>query len=375
MKKANFFVLFALVCLFFPSLTLADGMIVSPPNYYMYETEQKAVIFYEKGIEDLIISIQVSGNAKDFAWIIPTPARPKVSKSFDSLFSSLADLTRVNYNYEQPQPMYLGLGDTGSVKQGVEVIETKQIDYYDITVLAATESNDLYKWLNSHGYKFPQSATYILDNYIDMNWYFTAVKVDSKYLSNNLNEQLRSGHAIPLKLTFSSNKIVYPLKISSVNTSYQEPLNQNQAEIMIDGNTQSSRTAVVSKKIAYPSPPESVNLLIYVFADHKQEVPNFQTLYASWLTKDEIENLAFTDNGQPWKKLSGEKYYLTKLQRQMSTSEMTSDLFFKQADNDDSVNAPENILNSGIALTIILSFGGIITVVLLILLIWLIIKK
>lgn len=369
MKKANFFALFSLICLFLPGLTLADGMIVTPPDSYMFETDQKAVIFYENGIEDLILSVQVRGNAKDFAWIIPTPNRPQVSKSSDSLFTSLADLTKIDYYYDQPQPLGLGTGYRDAVSSGVEVIETKQIDYYDITVLAASETEALYQWLNDHGYQFPESATYILDDYVNINWYFTAVKVDSKYLSNNLDEQFRSGHAIPLRLTFASDQIVYPLKISSANITYQEPktieiIDQNQGVVQ------------PSKTVRYPSyPPDFVNILLYVFAGHKQELTNFQTLYASWLDQDKIQNLAFLDNGQPWKEVGGEKYYLTKLQRQMRSSEMTSDLFFKQADNDDAVNSAEPIAHSKVALAVIFSIGGVLTLFLLIILIWLIIKN
>ncbi len=372
MRFKKFFRIICCLGVLVPNLALADGMIVPPPDYYMFETDQKAVIFYENGIEDLILSITFRGNAKDFAWIIPTPSQPQVGKSSDELFTSLAELTKIDYYYDVPQPMALDSGYQGQLKSGVEVIETKQIDYYDVTVLAATESQALSVWLNDHGYKFPENADYILNDYIANQWYFTAVKVDSKYLSNNIDEQFRSGHAIPLRLTFASENIVYPLKISSVSVSYQEP----QIEVAEPtAGTASEIAPVVSQKVRYPYPPDYVNVLIYVFANHKQELVNFETLYASWLPKDKIEKLAFTDKGKPWKELASEKYYLTKLQRQMRTSEMTSDLFIKPADNDDSVNAVESISRSKMILAVVLSIGGVITLVLIILLLWLTIKK
>ena len=75
----------------------ADGMLVSPPSVEMYETEQKAVIFYEEGIEDLFISISFNGTADDFGWIVPTPSEPEVTKSTDTLFTMLNEITRPEY--------------------------------------------------------------------------------------------------------------------------------------------------------------------------------------------------------------------------------------------------------------------------------------
>ena len=54
--KKSIFILFALFLLA-PINVWADGMIIPPPYHYVYETDQKAVIFYEKGVETLILSI------------------------------------------------------------------------------------------------------------------------------------------------------------------------------------------------------------------------------------------------------------------------------------------------------------------------------
>ncbi len=376
MKKIILLIFFSALTVLVPNLVLADGMIVPPPNYYMFETDQKAVIFYENNLEDLIISITFRGNAQDFAWIIPTPSRPQVTKSSDELFTALDELTSLNYYYDQARPMELGLDATGQLKSGVTVIETKQIDYYDITVLAATNANDLYQWLNNHGYKFPDNATYILDDYIKEDWYFTAVKVDSQYLFNNLDEQFRTGHAIPFQLSFTTNRIVYPLKISSTNVQYEETIQYNGTiQVSPDQVTNVQVMPQVPRTARYPYPPDQVDILLYVFASHKQELPQFNALYAGWVEKDKIEKLAYDDSGNPWKKVSGDKYYLTKLQRQMRQAEMTSDLFLRQAANDQTVNAPQSVQHSKIILAVTLAIGGVLTLVLLVIIIYLTFKK
>jgi hypothetical protein len=43
-----------LVVMILPISASADGMIIPPPGYWMYETDQKAVIVHENGIETLM---------------------------------------------------------------------------------------------------------------------------------------------------------------------------------------------------------------------------------------------------------------------------------------------------------------------------------
>jgi len=218
MKKLSkkIILIFCALALVIPSLVFADGMIIPPENYYVHETDQKAVIFYDKGIETLVLSITFKGNADDFGWIVPTPAKPEVSKGSDDIFTNLERLTGTTNRYYDELPAF-GLG-VGSTKQ-VTIIETKKIDYYDMTVLTATDRDALANWLKQNNYNFPSSASYILDSYIDNGWYFVAMKINPKSLEwKDVSQQLREGHATPVVLKFKTDKIVYPLKISSVTS-------------------------------------------------------------------------------------------------------------------------------------------------------------
>ncbi len=204
-----------LLALLFPALILADGMILPPDNYWMQENGQKAVIFYDKGVETLVVSATFQGNANDFGWVIPTPSKPTVAKGSDELFTSLQTLTGVGI--ENPIPMY-GLGTSQDVaKEGVTVIETKQVDYYDVTVLSSTDKKSLVNWLKDNKYNFPSSASYILDSYINNGWYFVAMRINPESLEwSDSTNKLRTGHATPVSISFETANIVYPLKISSV---------------------------------------------------------------------------------------------------------------------------------------------------------------
>lgn len=201
-----------------PLLALADGMLMPPYGYSVREAEQKAVIFYEDETktETLILSILFEGDAEDFAWVVPTPTQPEVDKASRNLFESLEELTAPSYDYYSA-PLGLGyMGATENDSQKVEVVERKKVDYYDVATLSADDSSALSNWLNDNGYTYPKKYEYVLNSYIENDWYFVAVKIDTSALDSDASSQLKEGQATPLKLTFTTDNIVYPLKISSV---------------------------------------------------------------------------------------------------------------------------------------------------------------
>lgn len=364
MKIYKIIVAFSLLLLAAPFLAKADGIAIPPPNREIRETEQKAVIFYENGIEDLILSIKFTGDAKNFAWIIPTPSRPEVNKSSDELFTGLDDLTNTGMPViPMREEQFLDVGVKSNA--GVEVVETKKIDYYDITVLDAKNSDALMAWLKERGYDFPfDEAGWIFDTYIDNGWYFTIVNVDGSKVFSGVEAQFRSGHAVPLKLTFPTDKIVFPLKISSVNIKYQYNLDTNL--------NFSQKPIIINDQVRLRS--NSVGILLYVFSEHKQYLPGFNTLYAAKVDKAEIERLATDDQGNPWKKVEQKKYFLTKLNRNMSQAEMTQDLYLRDATDDQPVNAVEKMERSQSFFWIITAVGIAFTVIFIIILIVIIIK-
>jgi hypothetical protein len=391
MKKVQmFFVTVGVAVLVLPLTALADGVIFPPSDYWMRETDQKAVIFYDKNVETMVISIVFRGNAENFSWIVPTPSRPEVEKSTDELFTALEKLTLPQYDYRM-MPPYSGVAEEGAMGGGVNVVETKKVEYYDIAVLEADDPEALTKWLKENKYQFPEEGKYLLDDYINNKWYFTAVKIDTKSLSPGAETQLREGRAAPLKFTFTSSKIVYPLKISGLAeyfktpepTSWPEPMPLMESGAGVSGEAvvypsgcashdecgglfcaqvvgqdtpcciggqcvcgpSDCRETGVSMPEIYPRPwpiwRPSVGILLYVFSDHKQDLPGFNTDWANWVKSKDIEKLAIESNGESWIKPDARKYYLTKLSRYMQPSEMTYDLYPRDASDNKSVGAPK----------------------------------
>lgn len=339
-KKTIFSLLILILAL--PFICSADGGIMPPPDYYVREDAQKAVIVHDNNVETMILSVEFSGDANQFGWVIPTPSRPEVSKSSDELFKSLEDLTGKVYDV-MPMAEEMGLGGVQE-KEAVTVLETKKIDIYDIAILEASDAQALAKWLSENGFQYPTSEAYILDSYVNKNWYFTAVKVQSEFVNTSSADRLSTGHATPLKLVFQSDRIVYPLKISAIQVEKTQEKNSN--SILDDERYMYDiigDTAILKEEyIGWYNPVHNyVGITLYVLADGKKTLPAFTTDYAGWVKPSQIEKWAYVD-GQPWLEVS-KNYFLTKLSDSILPSEMTDDLYLRDADNNKVVGGGEEL--------------------------------
>lgn len=337
MKKLRkiLLLLTALIFLFLPQIALADGAPFPPSNKYVTETDQKAVIVYENGTETMVLSVTFKGDPENFGWVIPIPSKPEVEKSQDELFTALADLTAPPAGATETIP-YLGLGEKETAEPlKVDVIETKKIDIYDITTVTSEDPTALSEWLSGHEYQIPKEASTILEEYTKNNWYFICVKIDLTKLTSTSKEQLKTGHATPLKIQFASEEIIYPLKLTSVISEYE------------------SLSPDASSSSAGLTPVPQVSILLYVFSDGKKTVPGFETKYANWVEKEGIEDLAITAQGENWYKPKTSKLYLTKFYRSMKTSEMTSDLVFRAATDNDPVGIAQSNITYDILAAIV----------------------
>lgn len=334
-----------------PFIALADGGIIPPTDTIMWETEQKAVIFYESDTqtENLAVSMSFEGNAADFAWIIPVPNKPEVKQGSQDLFAEIEKIA-VSKNYIPDYDLQSFSGAVGEEPQAVTVVEQKTIDYYDVSVLEATDAESLSAWLNDNGYPYPEKYNYIFNEYINNNWYFVAAKIVPEVIADtSVTAALNNGTATPLQLTFTAKNMVYPMKISQVM-----------------GNEVSDNSFFDNDEYA---PPTEVGVTLYLITDHKQELSSFTTVYADEIKKETISKLAIDTQGDSWVAPKENKYFLTRLYRSYPVAEMKNDLFPKAADNDDSVSGTNKYTKEHKTMLVLFSLlftaigiiGGIIT--------------
>jgi hypothetical protein len=258
------------------------------------------------------------------------------------------------------------------IEPGVIVLQSKKVDYYDVNVVKARTSEDLVTWFNNNNYTYPEDYAYVLDHYIDKKWYFTAIKVDVGSLgATAVQQDLKEGHPTPVKLVFSSTKIVFPLKISSVEFKPKDQFgpasdspvgsrrknSQGKYFAKISMDTSEANWCnyelgewCVSDEIVdtWPGGIDSqyrsyrstyIPIRLYVIADGKYQADYFNADYANWVSKKDIEDLGYDDSGDPYIQPKEGKYFITSLYSSMQKGQMDEDVILRKADDNRKVNA------------------------------------
>lgn len=285
----------AIVFLLIPATpALADGgFFVLDPSRDIQQPAQKAIILYENNREDLILQVKYEGDADKFAWVIPVPNYPDVDVSEPELFQELAELTMVT--------VYSGGGCGILAPPQVEVWEEKVVGPYDVAILSASSSEALINWLNANGYFFPEEGNEIVDSYITETeeWYFVATKINAEAEATGLAE----GTIQPLKLSFDSDEIFYPLHITS--------LSSNRCEVLLYVFADQK---VVPREYQYLSlnTPEQVYYL----------EPRGGVFYLEYGEQIYLGDLGYYLSELLSSSLAGDQYYLTKMRGDISADNM-----------------------------------------------------
>lgn len=208
----------------------ADGIFVAPKFVWdshkdINEPEQKAIIVYGAGQEDLILQVKYEGPVQQFGWLIPVPSLPTVRAGSMDCFYELSKFTQKHLmEGEYTREDYAGtIGDDDSSQAAeppVQVIETKTVGAYKIAVLSTQNAGALRDWLAQNHFDLPPDQSGVIESYVKQHWYFVAVKIDlSTWISSllSISDKLASGELNPLQLSFASDRCVFPLKISSLS--------------------------------------------------------------------------------------------------------------------------------------------------------------
>lgn len=188
------------------------------------ETAQQALIFHRGDREELVLKVSYKFSPKgdlpaSFGWVIPVPAKPDAYDVVDSkVFENVHDLSEM---YREPLRVNGQLAKSAAPEAApaaVAVIDHQVVGEFDITALGAEGDKapaELNKWLSKNGYKEIPPAN--LKYFTNLGWTFLAVKVDP---SKGSQEVAKSGDLNSLRISFECEDIVYPLKLSAGEGSF-----------------------------------------------------------------------------------------------------------------------------------------------------------
>jgi hypothetical protein len=229
---------------------LALGAGIAPPvnaaccyfsakNADILQPAQKAFLTWDpqEQVETFTVQPKFEGNALDFGMVIPTPSQPKLHEMPRDFFKHLAVfsiLKRREFPHSKllPQPPMAAYGaNLGALrmagaggmakeakdekKPSVVVLEAGVVGSLDYKIISAERADDLYQWLKDHKYSYSgDEAT--LNHYVQKKWLFTVMKIDTAQMKRNKDGTF-AGEVTPTRFQFTSDKLVYPLKITQIS--------------------------------------------------------------------------------------------------------------------------------------------------------------
>ena len=314
-----------------PGSVMADGCMLAPEIYEIYEPHQLAFIQYDddQQMEHLHIMPKFYGDALEFAWIVPTPTLPEVSTSDRRIFDDCARLSAAVYrNRDDVFNCEGGVYSADDGAGNLEVISEELVGIYQTMILRADEVAVLIAALTSWGFLPPggdDEFTEVLDHYVSRDWFFVAMKVDPAAIDDMdpHYDGYYYGAIDPMEFSFATDEIVYPLRISQISAA------------------------------------PSSDVTLYVAASSKTTFAGATTRYANRMTDEE---LSYIRRDHPYVgELLSTGDFLTKLQRHYTPSQMDADIILQPAENNDEfrqINYSGLPVTTGLFMLATLAYGA-----------------
>jgi hypothetical protein len=207
----------------------------SAKNADILQPAQKVFITWDpvKKIESFTVQPKFEGNALDFGMVIPTPSQPKLHEMPRDFFKHLAIYSIMKKRefphskllpFEYRRALAFGAGAPADAKKeassaprrtSVVVLEAGVVGSLDYKIISADRADDLFGWLKANKYSYSgDEAT--LNFYVQKKWLFTVMKIDTMQMKRNKDGSF-AGEVTPTRFRFSSDKLVYPLKITQIS--------------------------------------------------------------------------------------------------------------------------------------------------------------
>jgi hypothetical protein len=186
--------------------------------------DERAMVAWDGRTQDILMSFNVSGSSDKAAWVMPVPSAAKVSLGDTEVFDELGRLTAPRVEYRDSWwptftwlfPGASPLETAGAPGGAVNVLGRQRIGPFDVTRLAANDPTALAMWLADKGFPRPDGLEANLAPYIADRWEIVAIQLAPAQAGESLTGDLQ-----PLRLSFTSDKLVYPMRLSRSATTPQ----------------------------------------------------------------------------------------------------------------------------------------------------------
>jgi hypothetical protein len=197
-----------------PASACACGAPAPRPGQDVIVDKELAILSWDGDQERIELLLDMLTSAQDVGLIFPTPSPATVTAGDRDTFADIEEAIAPKPVYEDD---WWNLGDLGDGAGGgapPDVLEQVQLGPVQATTLAASDATGLTEWLHVNGYAIRDEIAAGLQDYVDRGWYFVALKLTSDAPLDGMLE--------PVRFTFDSDELVYPMALSKAATSLQQ---------------------------------------------------------------------------------------------------------------------------------------------------------
>ena len=189
-------------------------------NFPMDQVSERILFVADEGQVTTHVQLQFSGNAPDFAWILPVPATPTLEVSHNEIFNQLQFATQPAFFLEFQEsgcsdfwPPFARTVEMASAEVddagGVQVVSEERVGPYDTVIITSEDANAISQWLVDNGYNLDELGSELLQPYVDEDFLFLALR---------LAPDREVGDLQPIALTYAADKPAIPIRLTAVAT-------------------------------------------------------------------------------------------------------------------------------------------------------------
>lgn len=201
-----------------PGYACACGAAVAPGGANATMNREVALVHWDSSTETIVMQLAMDATTDNVALVIPTPTPATVAAAERATFTELDRLTKPQVEHRRHWTLGSGTRSAapmeGAVGAGTpNVLNQVHLGPLEATTLAGGDLAGLQKWLVDNGYAIKPAVSVALNPYVRDGWSFVALRLTS--------DAPLVGGLDPVRLTFPSSQLVYPMRLSVAATAPQ----------------------------------------------------------------------------------------------------------------------------------------------------------
>lgn len=174
---------------------------------------EQALITFDGTTEQIDLVMQLSSETTKAGWIMPAPKGTKLAvgqaSTIRRLHAATAPVQKTRKSWRPRLPSSRINQASGGAPTGASTVSVTVTDVGDfrVSTLSADDASAVNDWLTEHGFPTADDQVPTFQKYLDQGWNIQAVALNprSGTFSTNLP---------PLRMTFETREIVYPIELS-----------------------------------------------------------------------------------------------------------------------------------------------------------------